>query len=224
MPTKQLDFIATTPVSRRKPIMSRIRCKDGLSFSVQASKTHFCKNEDVASLCNGNDEGPWTSLEVGFISNTKQTPCTWSRYVVSKYHAFSRNHDLTGLDPAWTPIVYCVPLEEIRSFIKDHGGEIEDLHFEVLVLREKMDEKWIELQAARGAERAISNDAVENLLPQINLVALEEIRGRYAAAGKKVQKLFDEWIALLERLSILDKQEQAELERELRIAKEQLGD
>jgi hypothetical protein len=47
-------------MTKRKPNFAFIVCKDGLSMSVQASKTHYCEPSD--------DVGPYRSVEVGYPS------------------------------------------------------------------------------------------------------------------------------------------------------------
>lgn len=45
--------------SRRRsnfPFFPRVRCADGTTISVQASRNHYCSPK--------NDEGPWTSVEI----------------------------------------------------------------------------------------------------------------------------------------------------------------
>src|SRR5665213_326134 len=154
MTTKQLDFIASTPVLQRRPIMPRIRCKDGVSLSVQASSRHLAKNKP-GSDWSESDAGPWCALEVAYISIAPRIPAEWEQYVVGSLYSTKERHDCTGLDSHWVPRTYCIPLEEIRNFIEVHGGEIEDLHLEVVMLREKVDEKYNELQRAQEKERSI---------------------------------------------------------------------
>ena len=53
-----------------RDIAKRIKCKDGTSLSVQASRTHYCIPRD--------NIGPYTHVEVGYPS--RKPPKTWKSY------------------------------------------------------------------------------------------------------------------------------------------------
>ncbi len=81
----------------RKENIPRIVCKDGFSFSVQASQYHFCDPED--------NFGPWTYVEVGFPSE-----------VVDKLKVYAETDDYTNTAYGW------VPIEVVAEIIWLHGG------------------------------------------------------------------------------------------------------
>jgi hypothetical protein len=82
-----------------KDLLPRVVCKDGVTLSVQASRTHYCLPRD--------DLGPYVAFEVGFPS--VKPPRTWKQYCED-----------------WktpTETVYsCVPASVVERFIKRHGG------------------------------------------------------------------------------------------------------
>jgi len=80
-------------------VLPCIKCVDGFSFSVQASKNHYCYPKD--------NDGPWESFEIGFPS--KDEPML---------HPYMDTlHD----DP--TQNVYaCVPIDIVLLVIRRHGG------------------------------------------------------------------------------------------------------
>ena len=107
----RLDWVITTPVDdeyvrtgvkdgHRRPVVDAIRCADGTSVSVQASRTHYCSPR--------NDYGPWLEVEVGFPS--VKPPSSWKKFADD------------WKSPTETVYVY-VPIEYVRRFIKAHGGE-----------------------------------------------------------------------------------------------------
>lgn len=88
-------------------IKPRTICSDGVSLSIQASRTHYCKPRE--------DEGPYVAMEVGFIYDANgdqlSPPETWADYTDG---------------PEFPNDVYgYVPVEMIESFIADHGGRKE---------------------------------------------------------------------------------------------------
>lgn len=105
---KRLDWLVSTPVKKRgaaskgceRAVVDKIRCADGTTLSVQASRFHYCAPRD--------DIGPWSKVEVGFPS--VKPPRTWKQYAETW-------SDPTGTVYAW------VPVEVVRRFIKQHGGE-----------------------------------------------------------------------------------------------------
>lgn len=86
-----------------KPLAPRIICADGTVLSVQASQYHYCSPRE--------DEGPYDSVEVGFIKDGAGVPLTppedW------------REHG----DGCFPSDVYgYVPVEKVEAFIAEHGG------------------------------------------------------------------------------------------------------
>ena len=85
-------------------IKPRVICSDGVSLSIQASRTHYCEPRD--------DEGPYYEMEVGYIQDangdTLAPPESWLPYA----------------DRTEFPIVVYgyVPIELIDAFIAEHGG------------------------------------------------------------------------------------------------------
>ena len=90
---------------RIKDHAPHIICADGEKLSVQASHNHYCSPR--------NDFGPYTKVEVGYPSVAP--PETWARY----------------FDGDWSPEAACgsvygyIPVELVREFILEHGGEKE---------------------------------------------------------------------------------------------------
>lgn len=78
-----------------KPTAKPVRCKDGSVLSVQASRTHACTPK--------SDIGPYAALEVMFEDT--QGPLEWKGYFY--YGVYNR-----------------VPVETIREYIRQCGGEI----------------------------------------------------------------------------------------------------
>lgn len=82
-----------------KPNYAEVVCADGVTLSVQASRHHYCTPR--------NDEGPYTTVEVGFPS--VRPPVSWKPYCED------------WKDP--TNTVYgCVPVALVAHFVKRHGG------------------------------------------------------------------------------------------------------
>lgn len=75
-----------------------IKCKDGLTLSVQASSTHYCTPR--------NGIGPWTAVEIGYPSAP-----------VEELMEYADNSD----DPTNTVYGY-VPVEVVEAVIAKHGG------------------------------------------------------------------------------------------------------
>lgn len=79
-----------------RPVLGRIKCKDGTTLSVQASRTHYCTPKE--------NFGPYTHVEVGYPSSPP--PKTWDKYA----------HDDGG--------VYAyIPIELVKEYVELHGGE-----------------------------------------------------------------------------------------------------
>lgn len=97
-----------------KKLNPRIRCRDGVSLSVQANECAYCiPREDEAK--------EYTHVEVGFIEDHDGKPFTppdtWREYADSfefpsnVYRRFSSN------------VYNYVPVGLVKAFIEEHGGE-----------------------------------------------------------------------------------------------------
>ena len=87
--------------SYRKPAQ-RIICADGLNISIQASEQHYCTPR--------NDEGPYTTVEVGFPS-----------YTVDELIPYAEDSEHP------TDTVYAqVPVEVVLQVINSRGGVVLD--------------------------------------------------------------------------------------------------
>ena len=113
MKMKQLDYILNTPVitieeliankkpkGKRESVATRIICVDGTEISVQASHSHYCSPR--------NDYGPWNEVECGYPSIAP--PDTWEKYA-------------EDWDTPTNTVYGWIPIELVREFIKEHGGE-----------------------------------------------------------------------------------------------------
>lgn len=89
-----------------KPIARTTACKDGTTLSIQASQFHYSTPR--------RDEGPYTAMEVGYISDPKDEritpPDAWREYSDGEFPS-----DVYGY----------VPVELIDQFIEAHGGRVE---------------------------------------------------------------------------------------------------
>ena len=94
---KILDLIINRGQHAGHDLSPKIKCADGTELSVQASSFHYCTPR--------LDCGPYTEVEVGFP--TSPPPASWEPY------ADGPNPDVWG----------CVPVELVRQFIDNHGGE-----------------------------------------------------------------------------------------------------
>jgi hypothetical protein len=95
-PSTDTGFVSSFPQS------TRITCVDGFSLSVQANHGTYCTPR--------NNLGPWSSVEVGFPSDT---PEFIMEYVEDPEH------------PTDTVYGY-VPIELVEKLIASHGGPNED--------------------------------------------------------------------------------------------------
>jgi hypothetical protein len=115
MNVSKLDYILNTSVQtfdemlaneilegKREKVAKHIICADGTTISVQASSTHYCTPRE--------DQTPWSAVECGYPSVIP--PDTWMEY--------AEEWD----SPTGTVYGY-VPVELVREFIADHGGEAE---------------------------------------------------------------------------------------------------
>ena len=93
---KILDLIINRGQHAACDLSPKIKCADGTELSVQASSIHYCTPR--------LDYGPYTSLEVGFP--TSPPPDSWDDYS-------------DGFGDVWG----YVPIEMVRQFIDNHGGE-----------------------------------------------------------------------------------------------------
>lgn len=88
---------------KMKPIADKIKCKDGVSLSVQASRFHYSSPRD--------DDGPYTAVEVGFIQdadgNAVTPPDSWREYAEGEFP---------------NDVYAYVPVELVEDFITSHGG------------------------------------------------------------------------------------------------------
>lgn len=75
-----------------------IRCADGLSFSVQASFTHYCTPRDSV--------GPWTHVEIGFPN--RSVPELLEYAEVPDYPTRS--------------VYNYVPVALVEKIVEQHGG------------------------------------------------------------------------------------------------------
>ncbi len=86
---------------KAKKNYATVKCADGFSMSVQASRTHYCNPQ--------NDRGPYDCVEVGFPSS---------------YDFYLRNYAEDPGDPTGTVYGY-VPADTISMCIDAHGGMVE---------------------------------------------------------------------------------------------------
>lgn len=88
-----------------KAIARPIRCKDGITLSVQASEYHYCSPR--------SDTGPYETVEVGYITTEKgnrfPAPRDWAEYA-------------EGEKERWADVFADVPIEKVHAFIEAHGG------------------------------------------------------------------------------------------------------
>ncbi len=149
-----LDWILSTPTwplmhhevtlrpQRHWPV-SAIVCKDGAQLSVQCSAQTYCTPR--------NDDGPWIECEVGFP--TPRPPESWRKYFDGSSEDFAKD----GTDSVYG----YVPVELIREYIRDHGGEDPEA---TMKLADEMEERRKE-QWNQGTIPAIEegNDIIEVL-------------------------------------------------------------
>lgn len=85
-----------------KPLDPPVRCKDGTTLSVQASKGHYCTPK--------SDVGPYESKEVAYLEDKDgkaiEAPEDWGMGSDGVY--------------GW------VPCDKIEAFIAAHGGRAEE--------------------------------------------------------------------------------------------------
>lgn len=101
------DFWYSERGYRYKNIAKRVRCVDGASLSVQASKSCYCSPRE--------DFGPYYEVEVGFLS--APPPDTWAEYYDGSREEFQEN-------PRGGVYGY-IPVELVREYVGAHGGEAE---------------------------------------------------------------------------------------------------
>jgi hypothetical protein len=86
-----------------RPLMPRILCRDGVTLSVQVGRSHYCSPRD--------DDGPYSKVEVGFISDNNGLPVTppetWRGYADGEFPSSVYGY---------------VPVDLVLEFIKFHGG------------------------------------------------------------------------------------------------------
>jgi hypothetical protein len=87
-----------------KEVAKKTFCADGVSLSIQASRTHYSVPRE--------DTGPYTMVEVGFIEDKKgkqfTPPRTWKKYTDGSDFP----NDVYGY----------IPVKLVERFIKQHGG------------------------------------------------------------------------------------------------------
>lgn len=81
-----------------KRMSPAIRCRDGTTLSVQASRYHFCAPRE--------NHGPYKAIEVGYPTATPLE--SWAKYADGEYPATVYGY---------------VPVELVREFVATHGGE-----------------------------------------------------------------------------------------------------
>lgn len=79
-----------TSFKQQAPLLT---CKDGCTFSVQASADHYCIPKD--------NDGPYTHVEIGFPDG--EIPNSWRRYNDGSIYSF-------------------LPIELVADYIELHGG------------------------------------------------------------------------------------------------------
>ena len=95
---KHRKVIAITDHIAMVELRPEIECADGLTFSVQASHTHYCQPR--------NDNGPYTAVEVGYPSKP-----------VKELMPYAEDTE----NPTSTVYGY-VPVEIVEQVIESHGG------------------------------------------------------------------------------------------------------
>ncbi len=83
---------------RYKEIANHIKCVDGTTLSVHASKLHYCRPR--------SDFGPYSHVEVSCLS--VDPPETWARYADGDYP---------------NAVYGYVPIELVEAYIESHCGE-----------------------------------------------------------------------------------------------------
>ncbi len=86
-----------------RPVVAEIKCADGTTISVQASRCHYCTPR--------LDCGPYSELEVGFPS--AEPPQTWRKYFDGNWDSDDHKGSVYGY----------IPVSKIAWFIQRHGGE-----------------------------------------------------------------------------------------------------
>ena len=92
-----------SPLGFYKDCAPRIKCLDGTTLSVQASRTHYCDPRD--------NFGPYFTVEVGFPST--DPPESWRDYIDGDWDTDDRTGTVYGH----------VPVGLVREFVELHGGE-----------------------------------------------------------------------------------------------------
>lgn len=93
-------------ISELKKQAPRLTCWDGVSLSVQASARHLCLPKDNC--------GPYTHVEVGFVSGVMGLPKEWETYAYMPLYCQNISD-----------IYARVPLEMVADFVDRHGGLVE---------------------------------------------------------------------------------------------------
>ena len=93
----------TSPLGAYKRPAPRIKCADGASLSVQASRRCYCEPR--------NNWGPYVTVEVGYPS--VDPPESWRDYIDGYWETADRTRAVYGY----------VPIGMVREFVRLHGGE-----------------------------------------------------------------------------------------------------
>jgi hypothetical protein len=120
--------LAGHPDYRFDIVRPYLRCKDGFSMSVQASRSHYC----FPKL----DGGPYTSVEVGFPTEKEELLMPFSSEV------------------CWWDNVYgWVPLSVVQQVIDNHGG-----FAQVSVdIANEIDGKWADKPVVRDSDKVLED-------------------------------------------------------------------
>ncbi len=95
-------LIGTQAQQGQWKVLPKIKCKDGFSLSVQASRMHYCYPR--------TDKGPWHAFELGMPSDPVESLLEYAE------------------DPdRLTETVYaCVPIQLVVDIINEHGGPVNE--------------------------------------------------------------------------------------------------
>ena len=101
---KKTQNVMVTPLGMQlQQIRPRIRCKDGFSLSVQASRSSYCEPRTC--------EPVWTKVEVGYPSAEEPLLNSYSE-------SFGEGNPTEDIYPY-------VPVEVVEAVIEKHGGIID---------------------------------------------------------------------------------------------------
>jgi len=92
------EYLAKAKAKEGTSVVEHMRCADGTTLSVQASRGHYCRPK--------SHTGPWTHVEVWCIVGPK---------------GMSIRLPSWGDGGQYDPYAY-VPVEKVNAFIERHGG------------------------------------------------------------------------------------------------------